>query len=74
MLSIKRASEFKASSPSVPAMRFALMEAKLALARTVLEFELRCAPGHEELELSLTPGVMRPKEDVFVTLTPIAKE
>ncbi|XP_037785934.1 cytochrome P450 9e2-like [Penaeus monodon] len=56
------------------AMRFALMEAKLALARTVLEFELRCAPGHEELELSLTPGVMRPKEDVFVTLTPIANE
>ncbi|XP_037785932.1 cytochrome P450 3A41-like [Penaeus monodon] len=56
------------------AMRFALMEAKLALARTVLEFELRCAPGHEELELSLTPGIMRPKEDVFVTLTPIAKE
>lgn len=56
------------------AMRFALMEAKLALARTVLEFELRCAPGHEELELSLAPGIMRPKEDVFVTLTPIAKE
>ncbi|XP_047493754.1 cytochrome P450 6k1-like [Penaeus chinensis] len=56
------------------AMRFAQMEAKLALARTVLEFELRCAPGHEELEMSFTPGIMRPKEDVFVTLTPVAKE
>ncbi|XP_042890641.1 cytochrome P450 3A41-like [Penaeus japonicus] len=56
------------------AMRFALMEAKLALARTVLEFELRCAPGHEELEFSLVPGIMRPKDDVFVTLTPVAKE
>ncbi|XP_042893135.1 cytochrome P450 9e2-like [Penaeus japonicus] len=56
------------------AMRFALMEAKLALARTVLEFELRCAPGHEDLEFSFVPGIMRPKDDVFVTLTPVAKE
>lgn len=53
-------------------MRFALMESKLVLARTVLEFEMSPAPGHEELDLSIV--TMKPKDDLRLILTPIPED
>ncbi|XP_045105231.1 cytochrome P450 3A41-like isoform X2 [Portunus trituberculatus] len=55
------------------AMRFALMEAKIALSKLVLEMEMECAPGHEELVLESVSGLMRPKE-VMLLLKPVKEE
>lgn len=43
------------------AMRFALMEAKVALAKLLLEAELELAPGHEEVTLDGQGGLLRSK-------------
>lgn len=51
-------------------MRFALMEAKLALARLVLKFELSIAPGSEEMQYESTLGVMRPSDEIKLIFTP----
>ncbi|XP_050717040.1 cytochrome P450 3A31-like [Eriocheir sinensis] len=53
------------------AMRFGLMEAKVALAKLLLEAELEPAPGYEELAAQTTRGVMRPKAGVLLKLKPI---
>ena len=55
----------------VTAMRFALMEAKVALSKLVLEMELEVAPGHEELILEAMNGIMRPKEGIMLLLKPV---
>lgn len=52
-------------------MRFGLMEAKVALAKLLLEAELEPAPGYEELAAQTTRGVMRPKAGVLLKLKPI---
>lgn len=54
------------------AMRFALMEAKLALAKLLLEAELELAPGHEEVTL-ISRIALRPKDGVMVVLKPLKK-
>lgn len=52
-------------------MRFALMEAKVALARLLLEAELEPAPGHEELVLEGALGLLRSKDGVVVQVKAI---
>ncbi|KAK3863816.1 hypothetical protein Pcinc_030448 [Petrolisthes cinctipes] len=56
------------------AMRFALLEAMVALGKLVLSAELSLAPGQETLVLELGPGVIRPKHGVKLVLKPIVKE
>ncbi|KAK8383131.1 hypothetical protein O3P69_011571 [Scylla paramamosain] len=56
------------------AMRFALMEAKVALAQLILAAEVKLAPGHEKLEFQDSPFLMRPKGGVMLLLTPLKKE
>ncbi len=53
------------------AMRFGLLEAKVALAKLILEAELTPAPGHEELSAETSRGVLRPKSGVILNLKPI---
>lgn len=54
-------------------MRFALMEAKLALAKVFLEYEVSCVPGQEQLILSQQLGLMRPSSDLSLVFTPLDK-
>ncbi|KAK8388285.1 hypothetical protein O3P69_020346 [Scylla paramamosain] len=54
------------------AMRFALMEAKVALAKLLLEAELKLAPGHEEVTI-ISSIALRPKDGVMVVLKPLKK-
>ena len=56
------------------AMRFALMEAKVALAKLVLETELELPPGHEEIILESNGGLVRPKDGLNMVLKPIVEE
>ncbi|KAG0693217.1 Cytochrome P450 9e2 [Chionoecetes opilio] len=56
------------------AMRFALMEAKVALAQLILAADLKLAPGHEHLEFQSSPFFLRPKEGVMLILTPLKNE
>ncbi|XP_045113781.1 cytochrome P450 9e2-like [Portunus trituberculatus] len=56
------------------AMRFALMEAKVALAQLILAAEIKLAPGHEKMELQDSPFLMRPKDGVMLMLTPLQKD
>jgi len=51
-----------------PAMRFALMEAKVVLSKLLLAGELHPAPGHEEIVLEPGLGIIRVKGGVKVTL------
>ncbi|XP_045609181.1 cytochrome P450 9e2 [Procambarus clarkii] len=53
------------------AMRFALMEAKVALAKLVLAADLHLSPGHKELKISSSPFILRPEEGVNLVLKPI---
>ena len=55
------------------AMRFALMEAKVALTKLLLEAELEVAPGHEEVAV-ITRIALRPKDGVMLVLKPINKK
>ncbi|KAK3850882.1 hypothetical protein Pcinc_042438 [Petrolisthes cinctipes] len=52
-------------------MRFALMEAKLALAKMVLNFEMSCEPGKEEIDMDSSIGLMRPSEECSLIFTPL---
>lgn len=56
-----------------PAARFALMEAKLLLAKLVYHFSFLPAPGHEKMVLFKGPGIIRPKDDVNMIFTPLRK-
>ncbi|XP_071534286.1 cytochrome P450 3A31-like [Panulirus ornatus] len=56
------------------AMRFALMETKVALAKMILAADLQLSPGYEEIELEFGFGVIRPKKGVKLALTPLNKE
>ncbi|KAG0701435.1 Cytochrome P450 9e2 [Chionoecetes opilio] len=56
------------------AMRFAVMEIKIALAQLILAADLKLAPGHEHLEFQASPFFLRPKEGVMLILTPLKKE
>lgn len=53
------------------AMRFALMEAKVALAKLLLEAELELAPGHEELVLQTSMSHLRCKNEMNFVLKPV---
>ncbi|XP_068240579.1 cytochrome P450 3A19-like [Palaemon carinicauda] len=55
------------------AMRFAQMEAKVALAKLVLAAELTLAPGHEELVLSTGFALLKPQK-VNLVLNPLNEE
>ena len=52
-------------------MRFALLEAKVALAKLLLEAELEVPPGHEEIAMETGNGILRPKEGVKLVLKPV---
>ncbi|XP_045128845.1 cytochrome P450 3A31-like [Portunus trituberculatus] len=52
-------------------MRFALMKAKLALAKLLLNFQISCVPGEEELQLDTTPGLMKPAKTTRLVFTPL---
>lgn len=56
------------------AMRFALMEAKVALAKLLLEAELELSPGHEKVTLETVNGMLRPKSGLLLVLKPVKKE
>lgn len=53
------------------AMRFGLLEAKVALTKLLLKAELEIAPGHEELVLETNGGLLRPVGGVMLKLNPI---
>lgn len=55
-------------------MRFALMEAKVALAKMVLAAEMSLANKDEKLQLVTGGGVTRPKYGVKLILRPISQE
>ena len=54
----------------ISAMRFALMETKVALAKLLLVAELEVPPGHEEMAMETSNGLTRPK-DVMLVLKPV---
>ncbi|XP_053641271.2 cytochrome P450 9e2 [Cherax quadricarinatus] len=54
------------------AMRFALMEAKVALAKLILKAKLRLKSGHEEVKVALSPVLLRPEGSIDVVITPLA--
>ena len=56
------------------AMRFALLEAKVALAKLLLEAELDLPPGHEEVVMETANGVLRPKEGLMLVLKKVQEE
>ncbi|XP_069937066.1 cytochrome P450 9e2-like isoform X2 [Cherax quadricarinatus] len=53
------------------AMRFALMEAKVALAKLVIASELRLARGHEELKLTSSPFPLKADGGVNLVVIPL---
>ncbi|XP_066966835.1 cytochrome P450 9e2-like [Macrobrachium rosenbergii] len=56
-------------------MRFALMEAKVALAKLVLRADLKLAPGCDEIVLEGgNSAVLRPKNGIDIILTPLEGE
>lgn len=55
-------------------MRFALMEAKVALAKLLLEAKMELAPGHEDLGLEASSGLLRPKDGINLLLKPLTEE
>lgn len=54
-------------------MRFALMEAKVALTKLILKAELELAPGHEKLTLSGGNGLLTPEGSVMLVLKPVSE-
>lgn len=56
------------------AMRFALLEAKVALAKLLLKAELELAPGHEDLVVTSEANLTRPKDGVKLVLKPLREE
>ncbi|XP_063607463.1 cytochrome P450 9e2-like [Penaeus indicus] len=56
------------------AMRFALMEAKVGLAKMLLATDMKLAPGHEEIKFDFGFGLLRPRDGVNLVLTPWKEE
>ncbi|XP_042886027.1 cytochrome P450 9e2-like [Penaeus japonicus] len=56
------------------AMRFALMEVKVGLAKMLLASDIKLSPGHEEIETDFGIGLLRPKDGVQLILNPLKKE
>ncbi|XP_047493181.1 cytochrome P450 3A24-like [Penaeus chinensis] len=56
------------------AMRFALMEAKVGLAKMLLATDIKVAPGHDEIKFDIGFGLLRPKDGVNLVLTPLKEE
>lgn len=56
------------------AMRFALMEAKVALAHLILAVDLKLAPGNEEMTFENSPILLRPSGGVTMLLTPLKED
>ncbi|XP_027231239.1 cytochrome P450 3A41 isoform X2 [Penaeus vannamei] len=56
------------------AMRFALMETKVGLAKMLLASDVKLAPGHEEIKTDFGLGLLRPKDGVNLLLTPLKEE
>ncbi|XP_047492928.1 cytochrome P450 3A24-like isoform X2 [Penaeus chinensis] len=56
------------------AMRFALMEAKVGLAKMLLASDMKLAPGHDEIKFDIGFGLLRPKDGVNLVLTPLKEE
>ncbi|XP_047493086.1 cytochrome P450 9e2-like [Penaeus chinensis] len=56
------------------AMRFALMETKVGLAKMLLASDMKLAPGHEEIKTDFGFGLLRPKDGVNLLLTPLKEE
>ncbi|XP_069991154.1 cytochrome P450 9e2-like [Penaeus vannamei] len=56
------------------AMRFALMEAKVGLAKMLLASDIKLAPGHEEIKAEFSMGLLRPKDGVNLLLDPLKEE
>ncbi|XP_068202510.1 cytochrome P450 9e2-like [Palaemon carinicauda] len=54
-------------------MRFAQMEAKLIIAKILLNFELSCAPGFEQMQFNTDPGIMRPSNEFEVAFKPLVQ-
>lgn len=52
-------------------MRFAQMESKVMIAKLLLNFELSCAPGSEELEFHKQLGLMRPSDTLEIAFKPL---
>ncbi|KAK8388435.1 hypothetical protein O3P69_020429 [Scylla paramamosain] len=55
------------------AMRFALMEAKVALTKLLLQAELELAPGHDKLTLLSGNGLIIPQDGVMLVLRPVSE-
>ncbi|KAK7072391.1 Cytochrome P450 3A4 [Halocaridina rubra] len=51
--------------------RFALMEAKLVIAKVMLNFEVSLAPEHETISYNRRPGTMRPSDDFRLAFIPL---
>ncbi|KAK4307423.1 hypothetical protein Pmani_020812 [Petrolisthes manimaculis] len=56
------------------AMRFAQMEAKVALAKLLLCVELQVVPGHDNIILDSNSFLLRPKDGQKIRVTPIKQE
>ncbi|XP_064107332.1 cytochrome P450 9e2-like [Macrobrachium nipponense] len=56
------------------AMRFAQMEAKVAIAKLVLAADLKIPPGKEELVLSTGGFLLKPAKELFLLLEPLNEE
>lgn len=56
------------------AMRFAMLEAKVALAKLLLEAELDVPPGHEETAMETANGLLRPKGGLMLLLKKVQEE
>ncbi|KAG7155223.1 Cytochrome P450 6k1-like 2 [Homarus americanus] len=63
--------EAKFLDACISGMRFALMETKLALAKTFLEFEVSCAPGQEQMEFAKEIRIMKPSPDMKIVFKPL---
>ncbi|KAK7074658.1 Cytochrome P450 3A4 [Halocaridina rubra] len=65
---------FGAGPRNCIAMRFALMEAKVALAKMIIAADISLAPGHEDVKLSTGPGILRAVGGVNLVLSPLREE
>lgn len=55
-------------------MRFATMEAKVALAKLVLVADMQLAAGHEEVEACWNGFLLSPKHKVRLHVVPLREE
>lgn len=55
-------------------MRFALMEAKVALSKLLLAADLEVVPGHENIKLDENGFLLRPMDGEKLKITPRKKD